>query len=327
MTSPQDIEALVKILAEENDPDAATPEARADALQQVWDAGEDALPALLGALSTTYVAYLTRAFSFLGDTAVPHLVEKLSSEDANTRANAAYILGKMGAESAFEPLLGRLADESEKVRKDAINALAAFRNQKMVPALLPLLNDDAADVRIACAATLGLQADVRAVEALNDIFLRDPDERVRRTAQEAMRKIGGRAQQENVDDMNPEVQARYAEALHKSTVPHEDSEVLFHTFGIPRYELLIATLESNDHNVQRRAVRELIKMGDKVVQPLIKSALSMQSPQVRAHIAFALGELKDERAKEVLGKLKADGDTDVSYAASQALSKLDGSKE
>ncbi len=322
MTSYSEIQTLVHILAQEPGPNAAAPEDRATALQAIWDLGEAALPALLEALSTTYVAYITRAFSFIGETAVQPLIGAMQSPDAQARANAAYILGKMADPAALNALLDRLDDNDEIVRKEAAHALAGFRNKVMVPHLLRLLDDDSADVRSAVASTLGLQEDVRAVEPLNDVFLRDADERVRRAAQEALRRIGERSQQENVDEMNPDVQARMAEALHKTSQPTQDTEKLFHTFGIPRYELLLATLESNDHNVQRRAVRELIRMGEKVVEPLIKSVLGNPMSHVRAHVAFALGELGDQRARAVLEQLTRDDYEDVRYAATHALEKL-----
>lgn len=322
MTNPSEIQSLVKILAQEPGPEAAAPEDRAAALQNVWDLGEAALPALLDALNTPYVAYLTRAFSFLGEPAIAPLIEKLGHDDAQARANAAYILGKMSPEAAFQPLLRRLDDASELVRKEAVNALAFYRDKRMVPKLLPLLEDQSADVRSAVAVTLGLQGDIRAVEPLNDVFLRDEDEKVRRVAQEAIRRLGARSQQESIEELDPDIQARMAEALHKSSQPATDTEKLFHTFGIPRYELLLATLESTDHTVQRRAVRELIRMGEKVVEPLIAAAATNPLPQVRAHIAFALGELRDKRAVPILERLTKDDAEDVSYAATQALHKL-----
>lgn len=322
MTSSQKLQELVAVLAAEPSPDAPTPEERATALQTVWEYGEEALPALLNVLESPYIAYLTRAFAFIGAHAVPALINALVDKSAQVRANAAFILGKLGDDAALSPLIHTLKDADPHVRKEAAVALSAFRDQRMVLPLIALLHDPSSEVRRAVAATLGLQGDTRAVEPLNDAFLHDADERVRRAAQEAIHRIGERAQQQRVEELSAEMRARMAEALHKTSQPPQDAEKLFHTFGIPRYELLLATLESDDHTVQRRAVRELIRMGQKAVEPLIRSAQGELLPHVRAHVAFALGELGDPRAIEVLEDMLDDAHEEVRYAAQKALQKL-----
>jgi HEAT repeat protein len=53
----------------------------------------------------------------------PHLIDALSKKDSSIRFRAAAILGTLGVAEAAEPLLKCLADEDQKVRKSAYNAL------------------------------------------------------------------------------------------------------------------------------------------------------------------------------------------------------------
>lgn len=328
---------LVAIIAHEQDTDdVASPEDRAAALEQLMEMGAAAVPALLEGLATTNVAYVQRAFVHVGESAVEPLLAVLTTaEDAQRRANAALILGKLADQRAKDPLIVALNDSSTLVRKEAAQALAVFKASEMVLPLCSLLQDEEPEVRSRAALTLGAQGDVRAVEPLNDAFLRDDNERVRRAAHDAMKRIGERSQQESVADIDLIRAARAAETLQK---PHDKTdtdeierkaeqvgeEKLFHTFGIPRIDLLLATLDSKDHNVQRRAVRELIRMGDKVVEPLLRALEQVERTTTRAHIAFALGELGNAAALPALRDMLHDDVEDVHYAANNAIRKIEG---
>lgn len=332
---------LVAILAEESShDDAATPEERAAALEALNELGTDAISALIDGLATTNIAYIQRAFVSLGEPAVLPLIAVLNQEEAEalSRANAALILGKLGDARAQDALIAALDDDSPLIRREAAQALSAFKASEMVLPLCALLLDDEPEVRSRAALTLGVQGDVRAVEPLNDTFLRDEDDRVRRAAHDAMKRIGERAAQETVQDIDL---FRAAKAVERMQHPHEkldtdeirqrtdpaEPEKLFHTLGVPRVELLLATLESDDHNVQRRAVRELIRMGDKVVPALIAAIDQADKPTARAHIAFALGEMKNAKALPALHQLLASDIEDVHYAARNAISKIEGAAD
>lgn len=144
---------------------------------------------------------------------------ELDSQDEGARLRAAAELLKSGNDTAL--LSSALADESWRVRRVAVDGVAASADESVVgslldvvrlhhrnPALLnsaltalgrtrqnvallllPLLHDQDADVRTYAALALGLIGDTRAVDALTEA-LGDPDQNVRFHAIEALGRIG-----------------------------------------------------------------------------------------------------------------------------------------
>ncbi len=336
MPPAHDAQHLVAVIASDlDDPNAATPEARADALQRLTAMGPAAIPALLDGLTANQIAYVQRAFVQIGADSVDPLLDVLQTHaDPHYRANAALILGKLADPRAKDPLIAQLQDDDARVRKEVAGALAAFKAEEMVLPLCALLQDTEPEVRSRAALTLGVQGDVRAVEPLNDAFLRDENDSVRRAAHDAMKRLGERAQQESVDQIDFLRAARAAEQLRHPKEKTDTDEIqrkasaeeekLIHTWGIPRVELLLATLDSSeDHGVQRRAVRELVKLGEKVIKPLISSLSQTEKATTRAHVAFALGELGHPAALPALRDMMNDDVEDVHYAASNAIKKIE----
>lgn len=326
-SNPDDAKHLVDLLTQDSE---VGPEARAEALDALAALGLDALPALIEGLATETMIYIEKVFIGLDQDAVAALLMATEDEDDLRRANAALMLGKIISPRAIPRLKDLLSDEAGRVRRAAATALGTYAEAD-TDAVLPLcrlLEDEEGEVRSAAAKTLGVYGDARAVEALNEVFLHDEDERVRRTAHAAMRSIGEKAQQETIDNIDVFRAVRASDTLQnpdskKSTDEiKSESEKLFHTFGIPRVELLLATLESSDHAVQRRAVRELIKMGPSVTAALLKALEQSTSSQSRANIAFALGELRSKAALGALNDLLESGVEDVRYAAENAIKKI-----
>lgn len=310
------LQDLIKILA--NDPDATSPTERSDAMKQVAELGAEAVPALIEALASPNSIYLQYILIDIGEPAVPPLITALKDENATRRANVAHTLGRLKTRQAIPALMALLSDKSAEVRKATATAFVNLQSTQAVMPLLRLLMDDDPDVRGSAAQALGPQLDERAIDPLNTVFLEDPDENVRKAAQKSLRQLGYRPDETRIK-VDEGWRTRIAELLSETTQTKD--RVKPDTFGIPRVELLIATLESTDIHVQRRAVRELVKLGDKAVIPLI-GALVSRNANVRAHAAWALGEMGDKRALDSLEAALKDDDENVRYASTQAIQKI-----
>lgn len=97
------------------------------------------------------------------------LKSMLGSEDAKERAQAAWVLGEVGVENFYQPLVPLLADENEDVRLAAILAAGKMRPPELVEALI----DQLARPRLKRAAITALAAYGKEVEPLLHTLLRD----------------------------------------------------------------------------------------------------------------------------------------------------------
>jgi HEAT repeat protein len=98
----------------------------------------------------------TQALTGIGVPALPQVIDALQSENARTRAYAAFALGRIDAEVARSAplLIGLLRDADEAVRDRATTALAGL-GEAAVPYLVRALSD-AAEWRARAHAALAL---------------------------------------------------------------------------------------------------------------------------------------------------------------------------
>ena len=319
----QDIYRLVESLSGSPDETQERPDVRAGKLQTLIDLGEAAVGPLIEGLASPHRAYLSRALTAIGTPSIKPLGQVLMrDDDPIRRANAAFTLGRMRATAGVAALIAALGDSEADVRREAATALINFRDERAVLPLCDALGDPEPEVRSAVAQALGVQDDVRGVEPLNDVYLRDADVRVRKAAQQSLEHLGYAPSQLHIN-VRPELGIKMARQLSPKT---STDNIKADSLGIPRVELLLATLESPDDIVQRRAAHELVNMGQKALVPLM-AALDRDHRDVRAYAAWALGEIGDLQALDALqGAMIHDPDEEVRYAAEQALMKLEESQ-
>lgn len=339
MTTSEHIQTLVQTLI--NDPDSdESPIERADVVKELIDVGKPVIEPLIRALSTTNSVYLSHALIEIGEPSIQPMIDALNAEplddeaDAVRRGNLVHILGRMKATEAIPVLLAALKHNHVEVRKQTATALAQFRDERIALPLCDVLNDADPEVRSSAAHALGLQDDVRAVEPLKITFVQDESDRVRRAAHEALRRLDADPSLGEVA-ITPEIHMNVARMLADNPATNDETGAVekppdkratadfahITSAGIPQIELLIATLESDDYSVQRRAVRELVRIGKKALDPLI-AALQSPKPSVRARAAWALGEIGDKQASKFLKAAQKDEHEDVRYASERALKKL-----
>lgn len=89
-----------------------------------------------------------------GEAAVPALVAALSSDDAQRRGQAAYLLGFAKDRRTVEPLVKATSDPVPAVRYEAAGALLEMRDPRGLPVLIDGLEDPDARLRAKCLAVL-----------------------------------------------------------------------------------------------------------------------------------------------------------------------------
>lgn len=120
---------------------------------------------------------------------IDELLAKLGSDSPAVRYTAANKLGKLGDESAIDPLIDAMDDEDEKVRDNVIFALGELRALKSSHRLIRLVKSDKSDrIRKSAAKALGLMKAADALDALIGA-LKDTDFRVRKSAARSLGKI------------------------------------------------------------------------------------------------------------------------------------------
>lgn len=126
------------------------------------------------------------ALELKGEEAVEPLIEALSSRKKNIRLHAASLLGALNDERAIEPLIETLRDNNKLVRREASTSLS--RMDAAVDPLIEVLKDPEWRVRGAAAWALGNLNDEKAIPALEEL-LDDESGYVKSGAQSAIASI------------------------------------------------------------------------------------------------------------------------------------------
>jgi HEAT repeat protein len=184
-------EAVVALMRTLRDPDPGLREAAARAIgeQRVKAALRPLTDAALEDASWCVRLAAVEALGRLGPEAVPELIPALGDEEEVIQARAARLLGELGDERAFDPLLRCFKDRSWRVRQGAAYGLGKLGHPEALKSLMRLTRDKERMVRSAAARALGELADAHAVGPLNRL-LGDESQTVRREAAWALQQIG-----------------------------------------------------------------------------------------------------------------------------------------
>ena len=131
------------------------------------------------------------ALELKGEEAVEPLIEALSSRKKNIRLHAAQLLGAINDERAIEPLISTLKDNNKLVRREASTSLSRMGPAAVEP-LIAVLDDPDWRVRGAAAWALGNLNDERAIPALEKL-LDDESGYIKSGAQSAIATIQRKA--------------------------------------------------------------------------------------------------------------------------------------
>ena len=131
------------------------------------------------------------ALELKGEEAVDPLISALSHRKKNIRLHAANLLGAIGDEKAIQPLILTLRDNNKLVRREASTSLSRMGPAAVDP-LIEVLDDPDWRVRGAAAWALGNLNDEKAIPALEKL-LDDESGYVKSGAQSAIATIQRKA--------------------------------------------------------------------------------------------------------------------------------------
>jgi HEAT repeat protein len=338
-----DVRAVESLIAALKDTQRAVCQKAAEALVKI---GVPATEQLIGAIKNEDELVRNAAalaLSKIGIPTVDPLISMLKDNSAGVRRTAAYALGWMGDTRAVRPLVDALKDEDQYVRSSAAYALGGLRDTEAVEPLIAALKDDYSSVRKAVAHVLGLIGDSRAVEPLLPV-LWDEDLQVQPEVIFALEKIGDpRAVTSLIrvfdSAVKPEPKMLAARALGKigdasAVVPlinllkrFEFEAVRCEIIGAlgmigdaRAVEPLVNSLTFPDKSVRNAAAIALVKLGKPEIEPLKRTLKAPERDRYWA--AEALGDLKDDRAVELLIAMLSDEECFMRKEAADALEKI-----
>ncbi|MDF2774494.1 MAG: peptidase BlaR1 [Geminicoccaceae bacterium] len=183
-----------------------------------------------------------------------------------------------------------------------------------VPALLSVVNDESAAVRLAAIQALGQQGDPRAIDALVQALRNDTDARVREAAAEALGEIDSpRAVPGLVAALGSEkvgaVRAKVAWALGEIDDPRA-------------VEALGAAVRDPEAQVRREVVWALGELEAPAAVPMLIPALRDSDAETRQRAAEALGHLESPDAIDALSAATKDAEAEVRKNAVAALGEI-----
>jgi HEAT repeat protein len=233
------------------------------------------------------------------------LREALADEDPWVRYFAARSLGRRKIVESTDAL-ARLArdDKSSHVRIAAVEALGHVGGQDAVGVVAPLVKSDEPDLVRAAVAALGR---IPHPDALPPLFeaLHSPDAEVRA---EAAGALGARGGAESVAHLR-----RVATTDVDSSVVGAAVDALRRVGTAEAIAALVAL--TADPARREAAVAALAQTREALIQEVGRGLLPQQSVGVRRAVAEALGQMKSQRASEMLRSAYEDPDASVRAAA------------
>lgn len=242
-----------------------------------------------------------RAQVFLGKGTQEWVRDLEKGTSATIRRNAAFALGKIGANDGLRPLKKAVADSDAKVREAAAYALgdlgkqslAASRDPDLAPLLAKLLTDTDPMVRRSAAYGLGcLGSDAMVAEPALKIALQDERPEVRQNAVWALGQMGSTtapAVRTALSDGDPLVRRDAAAAMGQ-----------FEPTSVRPAIGELAGLCSDSHMETRKAaVAALVRVvspEDTKVASAIQKVLNDDDEELKRNAAFALSNIGGKEA-------------------------------
>jgi HEAT repeat protein/beta-lactamase regulating signal transducer with metallopeptidase domain len=218
-------------------------------------------------------------------------------------------------EAVAEAPAEHIASPDDQSSTEASQAPAKTQGRDTaVSALLTVVKDENAAVRLAAVEALGNLQDPRAIDALVQAVKTDTDARVREAAAEALGEID-----------SPRAVAGLVEALRSEKVAAVRAKIAWALgeIGDARaVEALGAAVRDAEVEVRRNAVEALGQIESPAAVPMLIPALRDADVETRKDAAEALGQLESKDAIEALGTASKDANAEVRKEAVEALGQI-----
>ncbi len=269
--------------------------------------------------------------------ALSALVESLADGDDEVRRLVVTTIGKLEVEERIEPLLAALRDTHAEVVKVALAGLKNSQDERIVPAMVPLMRHTDPGVR-GYAATLLHARGWRPEEKAEQLNYQIARGQLAKAAQHGSAAIQSLESVIQTGAYNQRIAA--VEALGKiddkrvikpllAALRSNDPAVCAAAIGALGQsgdaqicDTIVGMLRHNDGHVRTVTVEALARLGGARVVDTLKPMLRDPVWDVRRATAAALGKIKDSRAVEALTEVLSDDDADVRETTAIALGSL-----
>lgn len=296
---------LVRLLGE--------PTVRNEVLEALTHHGEGVLDLLIERINSEDVETRRAAVIVLGRLGYRRATAALTTvlgTDDSLRVEAANALARIGDEAALDPLLNMIGNPDGTVRQAVVGALNSIGSAKMPPRIKPLLEDSDPLVRESAAKIAGYFGYENCAELLLQCSS-DEDERVRKAAVEHLPYLD--------DERTSTV---LAEIL-KSDTPRVRAAAAFAMRNVAGSGVeLIAALKDQDPWVRYFAARSLGSLADPNSIPALVDLVNRDPlNHVRIAALEALGKIGGTPAENTIRTYLGSEDRDVARVAAQALER------
>lgn len=296
------------------------------------DPGTDEFSELVASLSsnnTTERKAAADSLAATGKAAVPELTKALESENASTRAAAAYALNEIGADAkeATPTLLEVIKDDDELVRALALSTLTqvGVESDILLNVLVASIQNESGLVQdIAAESLVNIGGD--AMPALGRLLKNDAvDDLTKTTVAKLIGDIN------KVDEVDDDV-VRAVVPILAETLEDDDSNVRiaaadalgdFGALADVAIPALSRSLTGEDDNLTQSVINSLLKIGDQAT-PTLKEQLNSDDAVTRLYAADAVWQITED-SSEILPTLVAvlsDGDVKDRELAALGLTYL-----
>ena len=252
---------------------------------------------------------------------VEHLAAHLEGADEEVRLAIVTVLGRIGRREETELVASLLKDPSDRVRRVAVEALAAIDADAGWESLRLAMADEAAIVRIAAAASLARSSAPDVVEDLERL-VHDDDWRVRAAT---MRAIGLHCEsRQSCSTSEHGVRLIERGLLDEGTVAVEAVTALDQIGGDAAARVAVGLLDHAEPELVQSAVACVGRHGDSDALVELLPLVSHGSWLVRAEAIQVLAERRVAQAlPALLRRLEAEQDSFVRQAILSGLQRLE----
>jgi HEAT repeat protein len=288
---------------------------------------------------------IVRIFGEIGGSdQVPYVTDALNDPDPVVRLAAVQALRKLQGVGMVESLETKCNDADPNVRAESARALGNIGDRKAVPKLVELLHDDNGFVRSAAAESLGQLGDRTATVALIQVLTGEKPHPAQGSEQDGLvisAQSGALPEIARLKLVEEKINATKAlgdirdpvavDALIESGLKAEDpglraeSAVSLGKIGEQRaVKPLEATVRPYYDTVPEDSQGLTISTGPIDENMRIRKE---KESRVRASVAWALGQIADPSAQEILRRAMNDENSLVRDAAAEALAKISEKQE